>query len=355
MFIGRLFNSGSKQLSLTLGGEMKIFLTGHKGYIGAHLCKLLKQSGHQVTGCDIGLFEGCEWDPLTPPDKTLNKDIRNLTPKELKGYDCIMHLAAISNDPMGDLDPEITYKINYKGSIDLAAKAKKAGVPRFLFASSCAIYGAGSKLDLDETDPVAPLTPYAESKIAAEKEIFELIDDNFTAASLRNATAYGYSPSLRIDLVVNNLLACAIARGDIRVMSDGTPWRPLIHCKDIARAFIAFMEAPKENIQGRIVNVGGNKENFQVREVINYVKKFVPKANVVFTGEVKADPRNYRVSFDLLSRVVPKFKLEYTLEKGMDELFKKFREKEFSENDFDGDQFVRLRTLKKRMKLIGIL
>lgn len=332
---------------------MKVFLTGHKGYIGSHLCHLLKEAGHQVTGCDIGLFDGCEWDPLTQPDKTLKKDIREITPKDLKGHDCVMHLAAISNDPMGDLDPEITYSINYRASVALAEKAKAAGVSRFLFASSCSIYGKGAKLDLDETDPVTPLTPYADSKISAEKEILSLADATFTAASLRNATAYGYSPALRIDLVVNNLLACAIARGDIRVMSDGTPWRPLIHCKDIARAFIAFMEAPKEKIQGKIVNIGGNKENYQVKDVVTYVKKYVPKANIVFTGEVGADPRNYRVSFDLLSKVLPKFSLEYNLEKGMEELFRKFRDKKFSQTDFDGDQFVRLRTLKNRMDRIG--
>ncbi len=333
---------------------MKIFLTGHKGYIGAHLCQLLKEQGHKVTGCDIGLFEGCEWDPLLPPDKTLNKDIREIVLKDLEGYDCVMHLAAISNDPMGDLDPEITYSINRKASVSLAEMAKQAGVPRFLFASSCSIYGKGAKLDLDETDPVSPLTAYAESKIAAEQAIFKLADNAYTVASLRNATAYGYSPALRIDLVVNNLLACAITRGDIRVMSDGTPWRPLIHCKDIASAFIAFMDAPKEKIQGQVVNIGGNKENYQVKDVIDYVKKLVPKANVVFTGEVGADPRNYRVSFDRLATLLPNFELEYSLEKGMEELHKKYRDKGFSEKDFEGDQFVRLRTLKKRMNKIGI-
>lgn len=334
---------------------MRIFLTGHKGYIGAHLCKLLKEAGHQVTGCDMGLFDGCEWDTLAAPDKVLGKDIRSIIQKDLEGHDCVMHLAAISNDPMGDLDPEITYSINHKGSVSLARMAKSAGVPRYLFASSCSIYGKGAKLDLDEEDPVSPLTPYAESKIAAESEIFKLTDQNFTAATLRNATAYGYSPALRIDLVVNNLLACAITRGDIRVMSDGTPWRPLIHCKDIASAFIAFMEAPQKTIQGQVVNIGGNKENYQVKDVVLFVKQLVPAANVVFTGEVGTDPRNYRVSFNKLSTLLPKFKLEYTLEKGMDELFKKYRDKGFAQKDFDGDQFVRLRTLKNRMNRLGVV
>lgn len=332
---------------------MKVFLTGHKGYIGAHLCQLLKENGHTVTGCDIGLFEGCEWDALTPPDVVLNRDIRQLTQSDLENHDCVMHLAAISNDPMGDIEPGITYSINHKGTVSLAKKAKEAGVPRFLFASSCSIYGKGAKLDLSESDPVSPLTAYAESKIEAEKEIFSFTDSDFTAASLRNATAYGYSPMLRIDLVVNNLLACAMTRGDIRVMSDGSPWRPLIHCKDIARAFIAFLEAPIERINQQVVNIGNNKENYQVRDVIEVVKKLVPAATVVFTGEVGADPRNYRVSFDRLSNLLPEFALEYSLESGMEELFRHYRDKGFSKEDFDGDRFVRLRTLKKRMDRIG--
>lgn len=331
---------------------MKVFVTGHKGYIGVHLIDLLKKAGHEVTGCDLGLFEGCEWDEYVKPDQEILSDVRELSVSDLAGYDCIMHLAAISNDPMGELNPEITYGINFDGSVNLAKMAKEAGVPRFLLASSCSIYGQGETLDLDESANFNPQSAYAHSKINSEIEISKLADETFSPAFLRNATAYGYSPMFRLDLVVNNLLCCAFSKGDIRIMSDGTPWRPLIHCRDIARAFIAFMDAPRDIIHNRAINVGGNVENYQVRDVAEMVQKLIPNANIVFTGEVGNDPRNYRVNFDLLGKLIPSFKLEYTLEKGMNELYNKLKEHHFNQNDFDGDQFVRLRTLKKRLHLI---
>ena len=225
---------------------MKVFVTGHKGYIGVHLVDLLKQAGHSVTGCDLGLFDGCEWEHIVAADHDLRKDVRDITLQDVSGHDCVMHLAAISNDPMGEVNTAATYAINRDASIRIAQLAKKAGVPRYLFAASCSVYGAGNKLDLDENDPLNPLTAYAKSKIDTEQAVSALADHNFTPAYLRNATAYGHSPMLRIDLVVNNLLACAAATGEIRIMSDGSPWRPLIHCRDIARAFIAFMNAPKD-------------------------------------------------------------------------------------------------------------
>ncbi len=222
----------------------KVLVTGHKGFIGVHLVDLLKQAGHHVTGCDLDLFAGCAWEPCVPPDRELIQDVRKLTQRDLEGYDCVMHLAALSNDPMGDLNPEITLSVNRDGSVHLAQIAKAAGVPRYLFSGSCSVYGAGAKLDLDESDPLNPLTAYARSKIETEARVAPLADDSFSPVFLRNATAYGHSPMLRIDLVVNNLLACAVAKGDIRIMSDGTPWRPLTHCRDIARAFVAMMDAP---------------------------------------------------------------------------------------------------------------
>ena len=328
---------------------MKVFVTGHRGYIGAHLVDLLKQAGHTVTGCDLGLFDGCAWEEVVSADRDLRMDVRDVTLEDLTGHDCVMHLAAISNDPMGEVDATATYAINRDASIRIAQLAKKAGVPRYLFAASCSVYGAGKKLDLDENDPLNPLTAYAKSKIETEQAVSQLADYNFTPAYLRNATAYGHSPMLRIDLVVNNLLACAVATGEIRIMSDGSPWRPLIHCRDIARAFVAFMNAPKERIHNKAVNVGGDGENYQVQDIGDRVKELIPSAKITYTGEVGADPRNYRVKFALLNNLLPNFKLQYNLSTGMEELYRKLIDHGFGRKDWIGDQFVRLRTLKGRL------
>lgn len=331
---------------------MHVFVTGHKGYIGSHLIPLLKERGHQVTACDIDLFKGCAWEPLEAPDVEHEMDIRDLTPAYLEGVDCVMHLAGISNDPMGAMNPQLTYSINRDGSIELAKMAKLMEVPRFLFASSCSIYGAGEYLDLDESAPLNPLTAYAESKIQTEEALHMLADESFSPTCLRNATAYGHSPMLRVDLVVNNLLACAHCKGEIRIMSDGSPWRPLVHCKDIARAFVALMEAPRERVHDQVVNIGGNAENYQVKEVAELVQQFIPHASCLYTGEVGVDPRNYRVKFDLLKELLPHFSLEYTLRAGISELFMELRAHGFSLSDFEGDQFVRLRALKTSLSLL---
>src|SRR5579885_2497182 len=332
---------------------MNVFVTGHRGYIGAHLVPLLQAAGHRVTGCDLDLFAGCAWDEMPKADVELVRDVRTLTPRDLDGCDCVMHLAAISNDPMGDLDPKITFDINRDASIRLAQAAKRAGVPRFLFAGSCSIYGKGEKLDLDEADPLNPLTAYAKSKIDTERALSELADANFSPAYLRNATAYGHSPMLQIDLVVNNLLASALVYGEIRIQSDGSPWRPLIHCRDIARAFAAFARAPREAIHNQAINVGGNRENYRVRDVGDQVQRLIPSAKVVYTGEVGADPRNYRVNFDKLSRHLPDFRLQYDLAGGMEELHRKMVDHGFGKEDFEGDRFVRLRTLQHRIHRLG--
>ena len=332
---------------------MRVFVTGHRGYIGAHLVELLKAEWHSVTGCDLGLFDGCEWEPLVSPDLELRRDVRGLTERDLEGHDAVMHLAAISNDPMGELDADLTYAVNLHGSVRLAEVAKRAGVPRFLFSSSCSIYGAGGDRDLDESAPVNPLTAYAVSKVETDKRVAALADRGFSPVFLRNSTAYGHSRNLRVDLVANNLLACALARGDIRIQSDGTPWRPLVHCRDIARAFIALASAPRERVHNAVVNVGGNGENYRVREVAGQVGRLVPNASIVYTGEVGADPRNYRVNFDLLGRLLPKFRLEHDLASGLEELHRKFVEHGFGKAEFEGDRFVRLRTLKKRMRLLS--
>jgi nucleoside-diphosphate-sugar epimerase len=330
-----------------------IFVTGHQGYIGSHLVDILKERGHTVIGCDVNLFEGCNWEPMVPPDVLLKKDVRRIEPGDLDGCDCVMHLAALSNDPMGALNAELTFQINRDASIRLAQVAKQAGVPRYLFAGSCSVYGQGEKLDLDEGDPLNPLTAYAQSKIETEKAVSRLADDSFSPVFLRNATAYGHSPMLRTDLVVNNLLGSAMAYGEIRIQSDGSPWRPLIHCRDIARAFLALTAAPREVVHNRAINVGANQENYQVRDVADLVQRLIPSASVTYTGEVGADPRNYRVNFDLLSSLLPDFKLRYSLASGMEELHRKMVEHGFSRTDFEGDRFVRLRTLKNRFHLLG--
>ena len=332
---------------------MKVFVTGHQGYIGTHVVDLLKQEGHTVIGCDLGLYEGCNWEPMVQPDRQLLKDVRQVEVRDLDGCDCIMHLAAISNDPMGALNAEITFEVNRDASIHLARMAKEAGVPRYLFAGSCSVYGQGEKLDLDETDPLNPLTAYAQSKIETEKAVSQLADDGLTPVFLRNSTAYGHSPMLRIDLVVNNLLGSAMAYGEIRIQSDGSPWRPLIHCRDIARAFLALAVAPRTAVHNKAINIGANTENYQVRDVGDQVQRLIPSAKINYTGEVGADPRNYRVSFDLLYRLLPTFKLQYNLATGMEELHRKMIEHGFEKRDFEGDQFVRLRTLKNRFHLLG--
>jgi len=321
-----------------------VLVTGHRGYIGVQLVDVLQRAGHRVTGCDAGLFDGCEWEPFARPERELRKDVRELELDDVRGHDCVMHLAAISNDPMGEVDIEVTLSVNRDASVRLAELAKEAGVPRWLFAGSCSVYGQATDRDVVETDPLNPLTAYARSKIETEEAVRPLADGTFTPVFLRNATAYGHSPMLRIDLVVNNLLACAHALGEIRIMSDGSPWRPLIHCRDIARAFLALSQA--EVPGGTAVNVGADDENYQVRDVAALVQELVPEAEIEFTGEAGNDPRSYRVDFGLLSRLVPDFRLQYSLRSGMEELHAKLTEHGFSRADWESDQFVRLRRLR---------
>lgn len=329
---------------------MRVLITGHRGYIGPWAVRLFQDSGHHVTGCDQGLFDGCSFDPLPLADVELRRDFRDLQPRDLERFDAIIHLAAISNDPMGELDAELTRQVNLDGSVTLAKAAKTAGVGRFLFSGSCSVYGKGAdERPLNETSPLAPLSAYAESKVAAEQRIGELGDEEFSPVFLRNATAFGYSPMLRVDLVLNNLLACALTRGDIRIHSDGTPWRPLIHCKDIAAAFLAIAEAPRELTSGLAINVGSDKENHQVRDVAAVVEDLVPGAHAVYTGEHVDDPRDYRVSFARLQRLLPSFELEYDLYSGAEDLLRCMRDGGFSLEDFEGDRYVRLKTLQRRL------
>jgi nucleoside-diphosphate-sugar epimerase len=334
------------------GGARSAFVTGHRGFVGCRLVEVLKEAGYSVTGCDLDLFAGCECEPLTRPDHELMRDVRALTATDLEGHDVVVHLAAISNDPMGELDPTQTLSINRDGAVHVATVAKEAGVERFLLAGSCSVYGKSGHATVAEDDRLDPLTAYARSKIEAESAIALLAGDGFTPVFLRAATAYGHSPMLRVDLVVNNLLACAFATGSIRIMSDGTSWRPLIHCRDFARAFLAFAEAPADAVSGRAVNVGANEENYQVRQIADVVRRMLPKAEIVYTGEAGEDPRSYRVSFDLLTELLPTFRTEYTLAEGMEELLHKLQEHGFSREDWEGARYVRMRTLRERLHLL---
>jgi nucleoside-diphosphate-sugar epimerase len=331
---------------------MKVFVTGHRGYIGSHLVSVLKNHGDYVAGCDLNLFEGCEWGPLVKPDKEYFRDISTLSHLHFEGFDCVMHLAAFSNDPMGELDLQATNRINRDASIHLARTAKKAGVPLFLFASSCSIYGKNDQTDMEETSPLNPQSAYARTKIEAEREIAQIADEHFSPVFLRNSTAYGDSPMLRLDLMVNNLMAYAFTTGDIQIKSDGSPWRPLIHAKDIANAFVALLHAPRQTIHNQAINIGANQENYQVWEVARKVTHLFPKARLVFTGEVGADPRNYRVNFDKLYRLLPDFKLEYSLDSGMQELHRSFVANKLTRQAFEEGKYSRLVILKKRMPLI---
>ena len=332
---------------------MKVFVTGHKGYIGVHLVDLLKQAGHTVTGCDLGLFDGCAWEKTVPADQRLVKDVRNVTLSDLDGHDCIMHLAAISNDPMGEVNAGATYAINRDASIRIADLAKKAGVPRYLFAASCSVYGAGEKLDLDENDPLNILSlPTLNPKLKRNRRSHPLR----MITSLQPISAM--PPLTDIHRCYGSTLSSTIflpapsPPGKSVSCQMDFPGGPLIHCRDIARAFVAFMNAPKEKIHNKAVNVGGNSENYQVRDVGDRVKMLIPSAKITYTGEIGADPRNYRVKFDLLNTLLPDFKLQYDLTSGMEELYRKLVDHGFTKKDWDGDQFVRLRTLKNRLDLL---
>ena len=331
-----------------------ILITGHNGYIGPHMIEILKKAGgYKIFGCDVNLFKDVAWRDLPSVDEDFDKDFRSLSEKELSKIDTVIHLAAISNDPMGELDENITLNINAYGTVDFAEKCKRAGVKRFLMSSSCSIYGKSGKADMVETDPTEPLTTYAKSKIYVEHHVAHLASDEFCVSFLRNSTAYGDSHNLRIDLVVNNFLACAVARNEIRIMSDGTPWRPLIHCRDIANVFKIFVDAPIELINGEIVNIGANDQNFQVRDVATLAQEIFPKCKIIFTGEAVNDSRDYKVSFNKLNEMFPEFEFEYNLRSGMIELADSLKAYNFTDIDFGGEQFVRLKTIRKKLGLIS--
>lgn len=327
-----------------------ILVTGSNGYIGTVLVKKLIDAGYKVTGLDTDYFSHLVIGSLDYSYKTLNKDIRLAHNLDLSSYDAIIHLAALSNDPIGDLDQELTRSINHTATIKLAKKAKKDGVKRFIFSSSCSIYGIAKDGIVTELSEPTPLTTYAESKIESEKELLKLADEKFTVGLMRNSTVYGFSPRFRNDLVVNNFTTCALALKKIKIMSDGTPWRPLIDVRDLSELFIEFLKAPSEKINGEIYNIGFPENNFQVKNLLDTVLRHVPQCEVVYTGEHGSDSRSYRVDFSKLHQRFPHLKQSWPLDVSVGDLIKNLKKNKFTKKDFLSDKFVRLATIKDHQK-----
>jgi nucleoside-diphosphate-sugar epimerase len=304
---------------------MRVLVTGHHGYIGSVMVKVLVNAGHTVTGLDTYLYEGCTFGDEGLSVPAIRKDLRDVEPSDFTGFDAVIHLAALSNDPLGCLNESCTYDINHLASVRLAQAAKKAGVPRFLFASSCSLYGAAGDQMLNEEAAFNPVTAYGTSKVLVEADVSLLADDTFSPTYLRNATAYGVSPRLRADIVVNNLVGVACTTGEIVVQSDGTPWRPLVHIEDISRAFLAVLEAPRALVHNQAFNVGSSAENYQIRDVVEIVRSVVPGSTVRYLEGGGPDPRCYRVDCGKLSRTLPGFKTIWDVRRGATELYDAYR------------------------------
>jgi nucleoside-diphosphate-sugar epimerase len=327
---------------------MRVLLTGHNGYIGSVVGPMLHEAGHEVVGLDTFFYRGCDFVESAFPFEERQGDVRDVTADELEGFDAVVHLAALSNDPLGDLDPELTYDVNLRGTLRLAERAKEAGVERFVFASSCSMYGAASGDELvDESAPLRPLTPYAESKVRAEAGLSRLADDSFSPISLRNATAYGVSPRLRIDIVLNNLAGWAFTTGKIRLLSDGAAWRPIVHIRDIGRATLGALAAPRELVHDAAFNVGAESENYRIKELAELVHEELPECDVEVAGASYADPRSYRVDFSRFASLLPEHTPEWTARAGAGELVVAYRAAGFTFDDFDGHRFTRLKQMRR--------
>ena len=325
---------------------MKVLVTGHRGYVGVEMVPALRAAGHEVVGLDTGLYDECDFS--APPDDIpgLNVDLRDVKPAQLAGFDAVIHLAALSNDPLGDLDRELTYDINLHASVHLAKCAKQAGVRRFLFSSSCSLYGAGGEGYLDETAAFYPVTAYGESKVRVEQELAHIADGTFSPVYLRNATAYGVSRRLRADIVVNNLVGVALTTGKVLLQSDGTPWRPLVHIGDISNAFQACLTAPIDAIHNQAFNIGRTSENFQIRQVATMVAEVVPNCEVAFASGASADSRNYKVDFRKAETRLPGYAPRWTLREGIEELYRAYRRVGLTKDEFLGPRYYRLRTVR---------
>lgn len=329
---------------------MKVLVTGCLGYIGTVLVPMVQREGHEVVGLDSDLYRLCTFNGTLPDLPVIKKDIRDVTQDELAGFDAIMHLAGLSNDPLGDYRPELTEQINEKASIDLACKAKAAGIKRFLFASSCSNYGAAGSAFLTEESQFNPVTPYGVSKVRVEAALSKLADENFSPTYLRASTAYGVSPRIRFDLVANNLTAWAFTTGLVYIKSDGTPWRPIVHVEDISRAYIAALSAPREVVHNQGFNVGTTTENYQVREIANIVKEVVPGCKIEYAADAGPDKRCYRVDCNKIARVLHDFKPQWTARRGIEQLYEEYKRVGLTVEEFEGPKFMRIAHIKSLIK-----
>ena len=329
---------------------MKVVLTGDRGYIGAVLAPMLLARGHEVTGIDSDLFASCTFTGALADYPKITKDSRDIGPDDIAGADAIIHLAGLSNDPLGDYQPSLTADINLDASVRIAKLAKLGGVKRFLFASSCSNYGASGNDFLDENAAFNPVTPYGHSKVGVEKAVSPMADDNFSPVFLRASTAYGLSPRIRFDLVINNLTAWAFTTGKVRLKSDGMPWRPVVHVEDIARAYIAALEADREAVHNRAFNVGVTSENYRIRELAEIVRDVVPGSEVTFADDAAPDKRNYRVDCNQIALDLPGFKPQWTARRGVEQLLASFQDVGLTLEQFEGEEFNRIAHVKKLVR-----
>ncbi len=325
----------------------RVLVTGHDGYIGQVLVPMFQQAGHDVVGIDSCLFNACKFGDQPPQPQFLRADVRDVDSSAFEGIEAVVHLAAISNDPLGDLNPECTYEINHRATIRVAEMAKAAGARRFLYSSSCSLYGAQGDAPIDESAEFNPVTPYGKSKVFSERDLSALADNHFSPVYLRNSTAYGVSPRLRGDLVVNNLTGFAVTTGKVFLKSDGSSWRPLVHIADISRAFLALMEADAEIVHDQPFNIGTTTENYQIRDVARIVEEVVPDSTITLSDEAFNDPRNYRVTCDKIAREVPGFKPQWTVRRGVEELYNAFTRNHLTLEQLEGDRFMRVKHISR--------
>lgn len=322
-----------------------VLITGHNGYLGSVMTPYFLAAGYSVVGLDTGYFDPCTLRPDVAEVPTIRKDIRDLVPNDLQRFEAVVHLAALSNDPIGNLNSQWTEEINFQASVRLAELAKQAGVRRFLFSSSCIMYGNSTAAIVTEDSPLDPQTDYARSKVASEAAIAKLAGDGFSPTFMRNGTVYGFSPRMRFDTVLNNLVGSAVTTGEVKVLSDGRPWRPVVHVEDIARAFMVVLEAPLAEVHNQAFNVGANHLNHQILELAEIVVKTVPQSALVVVAQADADQRTYKADFGKFARAFPTFAFKWSAQEGAQELYEAFKAVGLTHDDFVDKRFTRLKWL----------